>query len=208
MHLSISLISLSIFFLGGGTVSAHSESFGQMKVVHLLFQILNPLPTGLILSPAPHQLSLEPFTLRPFRFVQRDQLFDICLYTLQAYLRTVFTCMSANLVKYLHLHKNFNWHHLLNSKENSFSCLSRAIAASSRTSSFPKATPRAQEPPPHSRSIPQAPPRAQEPPTHSRSIPQAPPRAQEPPTHSRSRPAHQPASDLLNQSKYYNFATI
>ena len=62
--------------------------------------------------------------------------------------------MSANLVKYLHLHKNFNWHHLLNSKENSFSCLSRAIAASSRTSSFPKATPRAQEPPPHSRSIP------------------------------------------------------
>ena len=41
----------------------------------------NPLPTGLILSPAPHQLSLEPFTLRPFRFVQRDQLFDICLYT-------------------------------------------------------------------------------------------------------------------------------
>ena len=46
--------------------------------------------------------------------------------------------MSANLVKYLHLHKNFNWHHLLNSKENSFSCLSRAIAASSRTSSFPK----------------------------------------------------------------------
>ena len=64
--------------------------------------------------------------------------------------------MSANLVKYLHLHKNFNWHHLLNSKENSFSCLSRAIAASSRTSSFPKATPRAQEPPPHSRSIPQS----------------------------------------------------
>ena len=64
--------------------------------------------------------------------------------------------MSANLVKYLHLHKNFNWHHLLNSKENSFSCLSRAIAASSRTSSFPKATPRAQEPPTHSRSIPQS----------------------------------------------------
>ena len=62
--------------------------------------------------------------------------------------------MSANLVKYLHLHKNFNWHHLLNSKENSFSCLSRAIAASSRTSSFPKATPRAQEPPTHSRSRP------------------------------------------------------
>ena len=167
--------------------------------------------------------------------------------------------MSANLVKYLHLHKNFNWHHLLNSKENSFSCLSRAIAASSHTSSFPKATPRAQEPPthsrsrpkhrlvrknrqhtheafpkatpraqepsthsrsipqaspraqeppPHSRSIPQATPRAQEPPPHSRSIPQAPPRAQEPPPHSRSRPAHQPASDLLNQSKYYNFATI
>ena len=100
--------------------------------------------------------------------------------------------MSANLVKYLHLHKNFNWHHLLNSKENSFSCLSRAIAASSRTSSFPKATPRAQEPPPHSRSIPQAPPRAQEPPPHSRSIPQASPRAQEPPTHSRSIPQATP----------------
>ena len=79
-----------------------------MKVVNLLFQILNPLPTGLILSPAPHQLSLEPFTLRPFRFVQRDQLFDICLYTFKHIIKAKFSCPNAKLAKYLHLHKNFN----------------------------------------------------------------------------------------------------
>lgn len=190
MHLSISLISLSIFPWRRNCLRPLRKlrtDEGCSPVVP------NPQSASYRTHSQPRTAPTQPgaFHAQTFPLRTARSTFRYLSLYLQAYLRTVFTCMSANLVKYLHLHKNFNWHHLLNSKENSFSCLSRAIAASSRASSFPKATPRAQEPS-----------------THSRSIPQASPRAQEPPPHSRSRPAHQPASDLLNQSKYYNFATI
>ncbi len=167
------------------------ESFGQMKVVHLLFQILNPLPTGTI--PAPHRTNSAWSLSRSDLSASYSAInFSISVFIPSSISQDCFTCMSANLVKYLHLHNNFQLASPINLKENSFSCLSRAIAASSRALSFPKAPPRAQEPSTHSRAFPKAPPRAQEPPPHSRSIPQAPPRAQEPPTHSRSIPQAPP----------------
>ena len=52
-----------------------------MKVVHLLFQILNLFPAGLIVSLAPLKFSLKSFALRPFRLIKSDQLLNICLNT-------------------------------------------------------------------------------------------------------------------------------
>ena len=81
MHLSISLINFSIFSF------AAEPSPATPKVVNLLFQVFNPLPAGLILCLAPLKLRLEPYTLRSLRLIQRDQLFDICLYTFKHFLK-------------------------------------------------------------------------------------------------------------------------
>ena len=70
-----------------GRFAHERERFGQMKVVNLLFQVFNPLPAGLILCLAPLKLRLEPYTLRSLRLIQRDQLFDICLYTFKHFLK-------------------------------------------------------------------------------------------------------------------------
>jgi len=79
-----------------------------MKVVNLLFQILNPFPAGLIVSLAAPKFLLKPFPFRLLGLVQRNQLFDICLYTFKHIIKAKFSCPNAKLAKYLHLHKNFN----------------------------------------------------------------------------------------------------